>query len=186
MAGIRELLGSPEAAGVWRVVPEQSTIGFMCKSMWGLVPVKGRFKEFSGDGQINGGPTVFGRIDIKTASLETGIRKRDQHLRSADFFEVEKYPTATFRSTGVRANGDDYVLDGEFTLKGVTKPVSLDLEFNGVNPGMGQGEVAGLEASVVLNRKDFGIDIDMPLETGGAVVGDKITITLEIEALKQA
>ena len=68
----------------------------------------------------------------------------------------------------------------------VTKPVSLDLEFNGVNPGMGHGEVAGFEASVVLNRKDFGIDIDMPLETGGTVVGDKVTITLDIEALKQA
>ena len=82
--------------------------------------------------------------------------------------------------------GDTYLVDGDFTLKGVTKPVTLELEFNGVNPGMGHGEVAGFEASVVLNRKDFGIDIDMPLETGGAVVGDKITITLEIEALKQA
>ena len=78
------------------------------------------------------------------------------------------------------------MLDGDFTLKGVTKPVTLDVEFNGVNPGMGQGEVAGFEASVVLNRKDFGIDIDLPLETGGTVVGDKINITLEIEALKQA
>ena len=86
----------------------------------------------------------------------------------------------------MRADGDHYVLDGDFTLKGVTKPISLTLEFNGVNPGMGHGEVAGFEASVVLNRKDFGIDIDMPLETGGAVVGDKVTITLEIEALKQA
>jgi polyisoprenoid-binding protein YceI len=86
----------------------------------------------------------------------------------------------------VRPDGDDYIVDGDFTLKGVTKPVSLKLEFNGVNPGMGQGPVAGFEASVVLNRKDFGIDIDMPLETGGTVVGDKVTITLEIEAVKQA
>ncbi len=82
--------------------------------------------------------------------------------------------------------GTPTCVDGDFTLKGVTKPVTLELEFNGVNPGMGHGEVAGFEASVVLNRKDFGIDIDMPLETGGAVVGDKITITLEIEALRQA
>jgi polyisoprenoid-binding protein YceI len=86
----------------------------------------------------------------------------------------------------VRPDGDAYLLDGDFTLKGVTKPVTFELEFNGVNPGMGHGEVAGFEASVVLNRKDFGIDIDMPLKTGGTVVGDKITITLEIEALKQA
>ena len=86
----------------------------------------------------------------------------------------------------MRADGDDYMLDGEFTLKGVTKPVALNLRFNGVNPGMGHGAVAGFEASVVLNRKDFGIDFDAPLETGGAVVGDKVTVTLEIEALKQA
>jgi len=86
----------------------------------------------------------------------------------------------------VRSEGDRYVLDGDFTLKGVTKPVQLDLDFNGVNPGMGHGEVAGFEASVVLNRKDFGIDIEMPLETGGTVIGDKVTISLEIEALKQA
>ena len=78
------------------------------------------------------------------------------------------------------------MLDGDFTLKGITKPIELTLEFNGVNPGMGHGAVAGFDASVVLNRKDFGIDIDMPLETGGAVVGDKVTISLAIEALKQA
>jgi polyisoprenoid-binding protein YceI len=86
----------------------------------------------------------------------------------------------------VRTNEDMFLVDGDFTLKGVTKPITLDLEFYGTNPGMGQGEVAGFEASVVLNRKDFGIDIDLPLETGGAVVGDKVAITLEIEALKQA
>ncbi len=83
--------------------------------------------------------------------------------------------------------GDAYRLEGDFTLKGVTRRISLPVQFNGVNPGMGgHGAVAGFEASVVLNRKDFGIDIDMPLETGGAVVGDKVAITLEIEALKQA
>ena len=75
---------------------------------------------------------------------------------------------------------------GELTLKGVTKPVALDLDFYGVNPGMGHGAVAGFEASVVLNRKDFGVDLDMPLEAGGVVVGDEVTVTLEIEAVKQA
>ena len=115
-----------------------------------------------------------------------GANQRDAHVKSADFFAVDEYPTATFRSTGVRANGNRYLLDGDFTLKGVTRPVTLDLEFNGVNAGMGHGEVAGFEASVVLNRKDFGIDIDMPLETGGTVVGDKISVTLEIEAVKQS
>ena len=115
-------------------------------------------------------------IDVN--SIDTRNEQHDVHVRSADYFDAEQYPTASLTSTAVRA-------DGELTLKGVTKPVSLKLEFNGVNQGMGHGEVAGFEASVVLNRKDFGIDIDMPLETGGAVVGDKVTITLEVEALRQ-
>ena len=148
--------------------------------------VRGNFENFSGAIVVaeDGTPSVTAEIAVD--SLHTGNEQRDAHVKSADFLDVDKYPTATFRSTNVRANGDNYAVDGEFTLKGVTKPVSLDLEFNGVNPGMGHGEVAGFEASVILNRKDFGIDIDMPLETGGTVVGDKITITLAIEALKQA
>ena len=148
--------------------------------------VRGEFENFSGAIAVaeDGTPSVTAEIEVD--SLNTGNEQRDEHVKSADFFEATSYPVATFRSTAVRATGEDYVLDGDFTLKGVTKPVSLALEFNGVNPGQGHGEVAGYEASVVLNRKDFGIDIDMPMETGGAVVGDKITVTLDIEAVKQA
>ena len=130
--------------------------------------------------------TASVEVKIDPASIDTNEAQRDAHLRSADFFDVEKYPVATFTSSAVEPNGNNYVLHGELTLKGVSKPVALELDFYGVNPGMGHGEVAGFEASVVLNRKDFGIDIDLPLETGGAVVGDKVTITLEIEAVKQA
>lgn len=86
----------------------------------------------------------------------------------------------------MRADGDDYVLEGDFTLKGVTRPVALTLVFNGVNPGMGRGEVAGFDASVVLSRKDFGVGAELPLDGGGTMVGDKVTITLALEALKQA
>jgi polyisoprenoid-binding protein YceI len=148
--------------------------------------VRGTFGSFSGAIVVNedGTPTVNAEIAID--SVNSGNEQRDAHLKAPDFFDVEKYPTASFASTGVRADGDDYVVEGDFTLKGVTKPIELKLAFNGTNPGMGHGEVAGFEASVVLNRKDFGIDIDMPLETGGTVVGEKVTITLEIEALKQA
>jgi polyisoprenoid-binding protein YceI len=89
-------------------------------------------------------------------------------------------------STAVRADGDDYVLDGEFTLKGVTKPVTMTRVFNGTSPGMGRGEVAGFDASVMLSRKDFGVGPELPLEGGGTSVGDKVTLTLAIEALKQA
>jgi polyisoprenoid-binding protein YceI len=172
-------------AGTWAIDPVHSSIAFSVRHLV-VSKVRGTFGSFSGAITIaeDGTPSVAAEIDV--ASISTGNEQREEHLKSADFFDVEKFPTAGFRSTGVQAKGDSYVLDGEFTLKGITKPISLALEFNGVNPGMGHGEVAGFEASVVLNRKDFGIDIDMPLETGGAVVGDKVTITLEIEALKQA
>lgn len=173
------------SAGTWAIDPVHSSIGFAVRHLM-VSKVRGTFPNFSGAIVVadDGTPSVTAEIAVD--SVNTNNEQRDAHIKSADFFQVDKYPTATFLSTGVRANGENYVVDGEFTLKGVTKPVSLDLEFNGVNPGMGRGEVAGFAASVVLNRKDFGIDIDMPLETGGAVVGDKITITLEIEALKQA
>jgi polyisoprenoid-binding protein YceI len=171
--------------GTWAIDPTHSAIGFSVRHLV-VSKVRGTFENFSGAVVVaeDGTPSVTAEIAVD--SVHTGNEQRDAHIKAADFFDVEKYPTATFVSTGVVSSGDDYVLAGDFTLKGVTKPIELKLEFNGVNPGMGHGEVAGFEASVVLNRKDFGIDIDMPLETGGAVVGDKVTITLDIEALKQA
>lgn len=172
-------------AGTWAIDPVHSSINFSVRHLM-VSKVRGSFETFSGAITVaeDGTPSVNATIDVN--SINTRNEQRDAHVRSADFFDAEKYPVASFVSTGVRPDGDDYIVDGDFTLKGVTKPVSLKLEYNGVNSGMGQGPVAGFEASVVLNRKDFGIDIDMPLETGGTVVGDKVTITLEIEALKQA
>jgi polyisoprenoid-binding protein YceI len=173
------------STGTWTIDPAHSSIGFSVRHLV-VSKVRGNFGTFSGAIVVaeDGTPSVSAEIAVD--SLNTGNEQRDGHIKSADFFDAENHPTASFVSTGVRAEGDDYVLAGDFTLKGVTKSIELKLEFNGVNPGMGHGEVAGFEASVVLNRKDFGIDIDMPLETGGAVVGDKVTITLAIEALKQA
>ena len=173
------------STGTWAIDPVHSSIEFSVRHLM-VSKVRGHFGQFGGAIVVadDGTPSVTAEIAVD--SVDTRNEQRDAHLKSADFFDVEKYPTATFTSTGVRADGDNYLLDGDFTLKGITKPVSLNLEFNGVNPGMGHGEVAGFTATVVLNRKDFGIDIDMPLETGGTVVGDKVTITLEIEALKQA
>jgi len=162
-----------------------SAVGFSVRHLM-VSKVRGEFETFSGTITVGADGAASVRAEVAVDSVNTRNDQRDAHIKSADFFDVENHPVATFTSTAVRQSGDRYVLDGDFTLKGVTKPISLELEFNGVNPGMGHGEVAGFEASVVLNRKDFGIDIDMPLETGGAVVGDKVTITLEIEAVKQA
>jgi polyisoprenoid-binding protein YceI len=186
MTSTSEATGTRQlATGTWAIDPVHSSIGFSVRHLM-VSKVRGTFQDFSGAIVVaeDGTPSV--RAEIAVGSINTNNEQRDAHVKAADVFDAEKYPTATFRSTNERPNGDKYVLDGELTLKGVTKPVILDLEFNGVNPGMGHGEVAGFEASVVLNRKDFGIDIDMPLETGGTVIGEKVTIALEIEALKQA
>jgi polyisoprenoid-binding protein YceI len=172
------------STGTWAIDPVHSSIEFSVRHLM-VSKVRGRFDTFSGAIVIaeDGTPSVTAEIAVD--SVNSGNEQRDAHIKAPDFFDVEKYPTATFASTGVRADADHYLLDGNFTLKGVTKPITLDLAFNGVNPGMGHGEVAGFEASVVLNRKDFWIVIDIPLEAGGTVLGDKITITLEIEALKR-
>lgn len=171
--------------GTWAIDSVHSSINFSVRHLM-VSKVRGSFGSFVGAITVaeDGTPSVTAEIDI--TSLHTGNEQRDAHVLAADFFDAETYPTATFTATGVESSGDDYVLNGDFTLKGVTKPITLSLTFNGVNPGMGHGEVAGFEASVVLNRKDFGIDFNAPLETGGTVVGDKVTISLEIEALKQA
>lgn len=169
-------------AGTWNIDPVHSSVAFSVRHLM-VSKVRGIFDTFSGAIEIaeDGTPSVRAEIDV--TSIDTRNEQRDAHIRSADFFDADKYPTATFVSTSVDADGDDYVVHGDFTLKGVTRPVDLELEFNGVNPGMGHGAVAGFEAKTVINRKDFGIDIEMPLETGGTVVGDKITIILEVEAV---
>jgi polyisoprenoid-binding protein YceI len=176
---------TPPTVGTWAIDPVHSSIDFSVRHLM-VSKVRGKFETFSGTITVapDGTPSVTAAIDV--ASLNTGNEQRDGHVKSADFFDVEHYPVATFTSTSVRPNGEAYILNGNLTLKGMTNPVSLDLEFNGVSPGQGYGEVSGYEASVVLNRKDFGIDIDLPMETGGVVVGDKVTITLTIEAVKQA
>ncbi|MGB6180262.1 MAG: YceI family protein [Rhodococcus sp. (in: high G+C Gram-positive bacteria)] len=172
-------------AGTWAIDASHSTVGFTVRHLM-VSKVRGRFQSFTGSITVdeNGAPSIDADIDV--SSITTDNAQRDGHLKTADFFEVEKFPTATFRSTSVEPKGDDYVLTGDFTLHGVTKPVELTVEFGGVNAGMGNGPVAGFEATATINRKDFGLSIDMPLEGGGAVVGDKISLLLEIEAGLQA
>lgn len=172
-------------AGTWAIDPTHSTIGFTVRHLM-VSKVRGRFQNFSGSITVDESGVTAISADIDVASITTDNAQRDGHLKTADFFEVEKFPTATFRSTSVAPQGDGYVLTGDFTLHGVTKQVELTVEYNGVNAGMGNGPVAGFEATTTINRRDFGISIDMPLEGGGAVVGDKITLNLDIEAGLQA
>jgi len=128
--------------------------------------------------------SVTATVDMN--SIDTRDDNRDAHLRSADFFHIENYPTMTYRSTSVRPEGDNYVVDGELTLHGVTRPVQLNLEFNGTSADPWGGTRAGFSAETEINRRDFGVDITMPLDGGGVVVSDKVKVLLEIEAILAA
>jgi polyisoprenoid-binding protein YceI len=173
-------------AGTWNIDPVHSEVGFSVRHMM-VSKVRGRFTNFSGQLVTGASPldsSVTAEIDL--ASISTGHEQRDAHIRSADFFEVETYPTMTYRSTGVRPDGGDYILDGELTLKGVTKNVPLKLEIQGFGPDAYGGTRAGFTATGEINRRDFNVNFSAVMETGGAVVSDKVTLHLEIEAVLQA
>ncbi|HZY07132.1 MAG TPA: YceI family protein, partial [Ilumatobacteraceae bacterium] len=118
------------------------------------------------------------------ASISTGDESRDGHLKSADFFDLEKYPTIDLVSTGIDKDGDDYVLHTNLTVNGVTKPVDFELEFEGVSPDPWGGTRAGFEAEAEISRKDWGLEWNMVLETGGLVIGDKVKIEIDAQAVK--
>jgi polyisoprenoid-binding protein YceI len=172
-------------AGTWAIDPVHSEVGFTVRHMM-VSKVRGRFTGFSGEFVTGAGP-LDSRVTatIELSSIDTGSADRDNHIRSADFFEVEAHQVMTYRSTGVRPHGDGFVLDGELTLKGVTKPVSLDVELGGFGPDPFGGVRAGFTATGEIKRSDFGVDFNAVMETGGVVVGDKVTLLLEIEGVLQ-
>ena len=171
-------------AGTWNIDPVHSDVSFTVRHMM-VSKVRGRFGKF--EGRIVTAPDVLDSsvtATIDLASIDTNNPQRDAHIRSSDFFEVDAHPTMTFRSTGIRPAEDGrFVLDGELTLRGITRPVSLDLELNGFGPDPYGNTRAGFSATTELNRRDFGIDISMPLDGGGVVVGDRVNVSLEIEAV---
>jgi len=173
-------------AGSWTIDPVHSEVGFSVRHMM-VSKVRGKFNVFSGD-IVTGESLLDSRVTatIDLSSIDTGNQDRDNHIRSADFFDVDTHKTMTFRSTGVRGKGDGYVLDGELTLKGITRPISLQLEVGGFGQDPYGGTRAGFTATGELKRSDFGVDFQAVLETGGVVVADKVTISLEIEAVLDA
>ena len=173
-------------AGTWDIDPVHSDVSFSVRHMM-VSKVRGRFGSFSG--QIVTGEDVTDSsvsATIDATSIDTNNEQRDNHIRSADFFDVANHPTWTFTSTGVRVDDGDLFLDGELTIKGVTRPVTLTLQAEGFGPDAFGGTRAGFSAATTINRSDFGVDIAMPLDGGGVVVGEKVTITLEIEAVLRA
>jgi polyisoprenoid-binding protein YceI len=173
-------------AGTWTIDPVHSEIGFSVRHMM-VSKVRGKFSNFSGQIVTAEDPfksSATAEIDLK--SINTGQDQRDEHIRSADFFEVETYPTMTYHSTSARFDDGNYVLDGELTLKGVTKSVPLVLELNGFGPDPFGGTRAGFSASGEINRRDFNVNFTAPMQNGGVVVADKITLHLEIEAVLES
>jgi polyisoprenoid-binding protein YceI len=171
MTSTQELLTNPTSVGVWNVDPGRSTIEFKSKSMWGLAPVKGRFKEYGGDGQITDTQTVFGRIDIKVASVDTKIRRRDDHLRSADFFEAEKFPDISVVVTGAEAvDGDTVDLRAQLTIKGTTATLPLRATVAVLDDG-----AVRVSTQATIDRKDFGVDGNMV-----GMITDKATISGDV------
>jgi polyisoprenoid-binding protein YceI len=173
-------------AGTWAVDPVHSEIGFSIRHLM-VSKVRGRFSRFEGSFVTAEDPlasSVSASVDV--TSIDTGNPDRDAHVRSADFLDVERYPELTFHSTGVRAEDDGYVLDGDLSLHGVTRPVSLQLEVHGFQPDSPFGDTrAGFTAKTEIDRRDFGIEFNIPLDGGGVGLGHKVEITLEIEAIRQ-
>jgi polyisoprenoid-binding protein YceI len=170
-------------AGTWTIDQTHSEIGFTVRHMM-VSKVRGKFNAFSGEFVTAEDPlasSVTATIDL--ASIDTNNEQRDGHIRSADFFEVDAHPTMSYTSTGVRAAGDDFVVDGDLTIKGVTKAVPLKLEIGGFGPDAFGGTRAGFSAKAEISRDDFGISFNMPLDGGGVVISDKVQIHLEIEAI---
>ncbi|MEP7113384.1 MAG: YceI family protein [Ilumatobacteraceae bacterium] len=170
--------------GVWNVDPSHSTIGFVARHLM-VSKVRGHFATFSGTLTIDAEPLqskVEATVDIN--SITTNDETRDGHLKSADFFNLEKNPTMTLVSTGIEKDGSDYTLHTDLTINGITKPVDFELEFDGVSGDPWGGTRAGFSAEAEVNRKDWGLEWNVALETGGVLVGEKVKIQLEIEAIK--
>lgn len=173
-------------ASTWAIDATHSSVEFAVKHMM-VSTVRGRFKAFSGEIQADeanpAASSVTAAIDV--ASIDTGVDQRDEHLRSDDFFNAAQYPQITFRSTAIEQRGDEWKLAGELTIRDVTRPVSLDVEFEGRGADPWGGERAGFTATTKINRKDFGVNWNGVIEAGGVVVSDQVKITLNIEAVKQ-
>jgi polyisoprenoid-binding protein YceI len=173
--------------GTWTIDPTHSEVGFSVRHLM-VSKVKGKFTEFSGT-FVTGEDPLDSSVEatVVLSSVDTGNADRDAHLRSADFFDVDQHTLLTYRSTGVHFDGDDFVVDGELTLRGVTRAVPLKLEIHGFQPSTPFGDTrAGFTATAEIDRRDFGVSFNMALEGGGVGLGYKVQVTLEVEAILQA
>lgn len=167
------------------VDPDHSTIGFSVDHMV-VSKTRGQFTEYTGFIEMDPDAKTVKTIEatIKTPSITTNHQKRDTHLKSPDFFDVEKYPTMTYKMKSYHKNGDGYTALGDLTLHGVTKEITLIGNFNGVNKDPWGNTRAGFTAEGKINRKDFGINWNKALDNGGLIVGNEVLIKLDVECIK--
>jgi len=170
-------------AGTWTIDPTHTEVAFTVRHL--MSKVRGTFTSFEGaitvaDDLVSS--SAEATIDL--ASVTTGTPQRDDHLRSSDFFDASTRPTMTFRSTQLRPRGDDFVAVGDLTIKGVTRQVELAVELLGVGTDAYGNERIGLEATGLISRKDFGVDFNIPLDGGKLLIGDAVTISLTVQAVR--
>jgi polyisoprenoid-binding protein YceI len=174
--------------GDWQLDPVHTTVEFIARHLM-VSKVRGKFHGVAGKIHISDDPLgSWAEIEIDPATVDTGDEKRDGHLRSPDFFDVERYPEITFRSTRLEVDGSSpghFRLEGDLTVHGVTRPVTLDAEYHGWTRDPWGGRRAGFSASTEVDREDFGLTWNVALEKGGVLVGKKIRLEFEIEAIKQ-
>lgn len=173
--------------GTYALDPSHSSVGFAVRHLM-VSKTRGRFADFAGTVTIADDPLASSvEVEIKTASIDTRDEQRDGHLRSGDFFDVESFPVMTYRSTKVMPDGRNrWLVDGELTIRGVTRKVPLEVNFEGSAVDPWGGVRAGFAAKAEIDREEFGLTWNQTLETGGVLVGKKVSIELEAEAVLQA
>jgi polyisoprenoid-binding protein YceI len=173
--------------GTYVIDPSHSTIGFVARHAM-VTKVRGAFNEFEGSIEINGDDPAASsaHVTIQAASIDTRNADRDAHLRSNDFFAMEEYPTISFASTAVDVDGDSVSLTGDLTIKAVTKSVTIDFELTGSATDPFGNDRLGFEGELEINRKDWGVEWNAPLETGGVLVGEKVKLSFDVSAIRQA
>jgi polyisoprenoid-binding protein YceI len=174
--------------GEYALDPAHTRLGFVARHAM-VTKVRGSFNEFEGRGYLDASDPSRSRaeVTIKVASIDTRNADRDAHLRSNDFFDMERYPEIRFVSTSVEQVGDaTFRVSGDLTIKGVTRPISIDFEFTGSAVDPFGNQRVGFEGSTTINRKDWGVNWNAALEAGGVLVSEQVTLEFEISAIKQA
>jgi polyisoprenoid-binding protein YceI len=173
--------------GTYTIDASHSTLGFVARHAM-VTKVRGAFTEFEGTATLDGANPAAStaKVTIKATSIDTRNQQRDDHLRSNDFFAMDEFPEITFVSTSVNVDGDTYELTGDLTVKGVTKSLTIPFEYEGSAKDPFGNDRVGFSGSLVISRKDYGVSFNAPLETGGVLVSDKITLDFDISAIKNA